>query len=129
MDFQLSGAGDKTTEKVDQLTAADLDGDGVDEALYVFGYATQGTEERELIVLRIQGDQLANALSVPVGYDDGGYQEDADAASTCEATFEVAPRDASGARKIVVTGRVTQGSAADADAVETCINGVREFRL
>jgi hypothetical protein len=108
--------------------AADLDGDGVDELLYVEESDEKGTQQRNRVVVQVRGDKLVELARFVVHYqDDAAVGEEA--ASECSATLTIDAPGADGARSLTIEGRVTRAKEASPENTKDCIEGRRVYRL
>lgn len=108
------------------LQVVDLDGDGVDELLRYMTLDRSGIAEEFLEVWRIAGTTLERKMAIQLRYDDSGYSDED--AVQCAAQVQIAPPDASGARRLLVSGKVLSGDPARAKQAG-CMIGQASYRL
>ncbi|MEO7732030.1 MAG: TonB family protein [Kofleriaceae bacterium] len=85
--------GKSQDERVTDLRSIDLDGDGVDEVI-LDGNQGRWDVEQKLDVFQLSGSQLKLALSVPIGFENGGKAEHP---TSCSGRWTIS------GRQIVVT--------------------------
>jgi hypothetical protein len=89
----------------DGWTAADLDGDGTDEVLYVAGYDHGGYMESQLVAASIAGGKLAVGEAISLSSDNSAAVDPADPETgelhVCDGAWELVPAGAG--RQVAVT--------------------------
>lgn len=116
---------------VGDLTAVDLDGDGVDEVTYGEGLDFKATRLATFNVMARRGAALESLLSLTaaLAVEDWSDEENQAVVVSCSATIEIA-EIAGGKREIVATSTSREiGKNADPEDAARCLEGTRRYRL
>lgn len=106
----------------------DLDGDGVDELVARSGASHGGSTTEVLVIKRLAGAAIADALAVTTHLDNGGAAEDDSDRYECDAAVSFVPDGEAVALRLVGTidtARTDIGGDGDDD----CFRGPRTYRL
>lgn len=114
------------TVSVTKVQANDLNGDGVDEVLRYVSAGKTGVSEDFLEVFKLQNGELHKALSVQLGFDDGGFRETD--ITSCTASVAISRPDAHGLKLLVITGELKEGDPTQAQQ-NGCIIGQKSYRV
>ena len=113
----------------DVFAVADLDGDGTDEALIDESSSNFGESETDLRVFRRAGAAYREVATLTTSFDDTPAQVDEGTASECEATVKLGDPLPDGSRRLLVTGTIRRGEAADPERIRNCVDGSVILRL